>query len=435
MKTGRIIGTCRRVFVVALSFLVMPPAVLADVAPGDVVDKTNWQKAEGLVPDSVLNWVKTGDFVLNIGELNYDEKEYFEFLVKESMTANIGRYDVNENDIIVDAKTGKPPDFVVGIPFPEVDPQDPKAGQKLMYNKHYNQFSSGNQNVAFQAKWVGTSGFEREIGARYINAPMDGFPGARSVPNPDGIQRYTLISVDRPYDIAGFNLLLWRYRDERQDLNLSYIPAIRRVRRMSPANRSDAFVGSDFCIDDPNGYDGKICMFEWKVLRKQEALVPYKSKDPERLVQTKREEWQTTADVTPSVYGYETEGWQGAPWAPVKLFWVKKPLYVIEAVSKDRYYNYGKQEFWYDPDVRFPKFKVIYDRAGAYWKTMLIGYSAYGSPDGKMKFMLVDIQDIFDDRTRHASLCENASRRNLWNLFAVVEMEDFTLSGFQKYCK
>ena len=60
---------------------------------------------------------------------------------------------------------------------------------------------------------------------------------------------------------------------------------------------------------------------------------------------------------------------------------------------------------------------------------------AYGSADGKMKFMLVDIQDIVDDRSQHASLCENASQRNLWKLHAVVDMNDFTLSGFQKYCK
>lgn len=421
--------------VILLSALSNKAVCSADVTPGDVIDKTNWQKAEGLLPDPVLNWVKKGDFVLEIGELAYDEDEYFGFLVKESLTANVGMYDVNEKDIIVDAKTGKQPEFVSGIPFPEADLQDPKAGQKLMYNKHYTQFNIGNVFCVFQAKWVGTSGFEREIGARYVNAPMDGYPGVRSLANPDGIERYTLISVDRPYDIAGFNLLLWRYRDERQDLNLSYIPAIRRVRRMSPANRSDAFVGSDFCIDDPNGYDGKICMFDWKVLRKQEALVPYKSRKPEMLTETKRNEWQTTADTTPSVYGYEKEGWQGVPWAPMSLFWVKKTVYVIEAVSKDRYYNYGKQEFWYDPDVRFPKFKVIYDRAGAYWKTMIIGFSAYGSADGRMKFMLVDIQDIFDDRTQHASLCENASQRNLWKAFAVVEMDDFTLSGFQKYCK
>ncbi len=103
MRTIRIFGIG---FFLVLSVLTMKPAVFADVSPGDVIDKTNWQKAEGLLPKPVLNWVKKGDFVLDIGELNYDEKEYFDFLVKDSLTANIGKYDVNEKDIIIDVETG-----------------------------------------------------------------------------------------------------------------------------------------------------------------------------------------------------------------------------------------------------------------------------------------------------------------------------------------
>lgn len=33
-------------------------AARADVAPGDVIDKTNWEKAQGLLPEPVLDWVK-----------------------------------------------------------------------------------------------------------------------------------------------------------------------------------------------------------------------------------------------------------------------------------------------------------------------------------------------------------------------------------------
>jgi len=112
-------------FFLVLFVLTMGPAVFADVSPGDVIDKTNWQKAEGLLPEPVLNWVKKGDFILH------------------------------------DAQTGKAPDFISGLPFPEVDPEDPKAGQKFLYNKHYAAFNTGNQNVGFQAIWVGTGGRRR----------------------------------------------------------------------------------------------------------------------------------------------------------------------------------------------------------------------------------------------------------------------------------
>ncbi len=33
----------------------------ADVLAGDIIDKTNWEKVEGMVPESVLNWIKKGD--------------------------------------------------------------------------------------------------------------------------------------------------------------------------------------------------------------------------------------------------------------------------------------------------------------------------------------------------------------------------------------
>ena len=74
--------------------------------------------------------------------------------------------------------------------------------------------------------------------------------------------------------MKGTNILLWRYRDERMDSTFAYVPAIRRVRRMSPANRSDAFLGSDFCVDDAWGYGGKINAFTWKVIKKTDQLLP-----------------------------------------------------------------------------------------------------------------------------------------------------------------
>ena len=48
----------------------------ADVVPGDVIDKSNWQKIEGLVPEPVLNWIKQGDSI-KIGELDYNPAEFY----------------------------------------------------------------------------------------------------------------------------------------------------------------------------------------------------------------------------------------------------------------------------------------------------------------------------------------------------------------------
>jgi len=117
--------------------LLMTSQGFCDVSPGDVIDKTNWEKAEGLLPESMLNWLKNGKVVLEIGELSYNPEEYHPPFALESLKTNIGKYALDEHDGIVDATTGKRPRNIIGFPFPEIDPNDPKAGTKILYNKDY----------------------------------------------------------------------------------------------------------------------------------------------------------------------------------------------------------------------------------------------------------------------------------------------------------
>ena len=53
------------------------PTVWADVVPGDIIDKTNYQKIETLVPDFILNWIKEGDLIIKIGKLDFDPTNRF----------------------------------------------------------------------------------------------------------------------------------------------------------------------------------------------------------------------------------------------------------------------------------------------------------------------------------------------------------------------
>ena len=46
-----------------------PPA-FAELAVGTVIDKTNAEQAQGLIPDPVLNWVKKGEGSMTVGELS-----------------------------------------------------------------------------------------------------------------------------------------------------------------------------------------------------------------------------------------------------------------------------------------------------------------------------------------------------------------------------
>ena len=102
----------------------------------EVIDKTNWKKAEGLVPEPLLEWIRAGEFLLPVGQLDFDPLEYWPSFVVASRQGNAGKYGLNEDDVIVDAETGQLARHIVGTPFPKVDPADPKAATKIIYNKH-----------------------------------------------------------------------------------------------------------------------------------------------------------------------------------------------------------------------------------------------------------------------------------------------------------
>jgi hypothetical protein len=427
-------------FCVSLTILMLlawlSPDLFAVEPMPEVIDKTNWEKAEGLVPDCLLEWVKKGEITLPLGQLNYDTAEYFPPYAIESFTTNVGKYELNEEDIIVDVETGEMAKTIVGFPFPKVDPDDPKAAIKIIYNKQYVTYVIGFKKFSTFVWWLGrNSGFEREIEVLFQDAYLTGFPGAREYKNPKDVERYALISVKAPYDLAGTAQLMWRYLSAKADMNFAYVPAIRRVRRMSPANRSDGFVGSDFAVDDILAYDGKIPLFEWELVEKKEALVPFGGPDPLRVDITEKGEWDTSGNSASIRYGFQDKEWQGAPWAPLDPIYVKRPVWVIKGKSKDPYYNYGTQYIWIFADSWGPAYKTVYDRGEKFWKFLSATTAGYKSDDGSVKFLSWLDHLIVDTRRDHATIISQLHPDTILLFNAILDLNDFSLAGFQKFCK
>ena len=422
--------------VIGLWFVVCFAAMAsADVLPGDVIDQTNWEKAQGLLPESVLNWVKQGDFTLDIDNLNFTVMDKMPQFVQEAPKTNGGKLALDGDGAIVDVGSGKPPQYILGTPFPDLDVADPKVAEKIIHNNKYAQYMIGSGYIDAEGFWLGRSGYERKVGYEARQIVMDGHPGVVTLTNKKRIEKYMLLVMRSPFDISGTSVLLWRFLDPtKQDLNFGYLPAVRRARRMNPANRSDSFLGTDFAVDDTNGYDGKIPAFTWKLLGRKAAIVPWVEPDPARIVQNQAGEWETTSNTV--VYGYQKEGWQGAPWAPTNVVWVKREVYVIEAKAKDGYYNYGTQHMWIDTETFNCSYKMINDRAGKYWKTLLLPDWVCESGDNKARFKLVGVSIVMiDERTDHATATESGSANNKMVFGANLDEVDFTLAGFQKYCK
>ena len=417
-------------------FLLITSQAFADVAPGDVIDKTNWEKAQGLVPEKLLEMVKRGEFILPVEDTEYKTRECFPKFALDAMETNMGKYDLNEDDWIIETASGKPAKGIIGLPFPEIDPDDPEAATKLMYSREYVAYILGSLRNTFQTPFLTRSGYQRTQKGKMYQMVMDGNPKSAAKSNPDGMTKYQIFRVLSPYDIAGTAIMTWRYMDpQKEDNTFGYIPAIRRVRRMSPGNRSDALFGSDFSVDDTSCFDGKVTAMDWRLVGKREALLPFAECGKGRIVRNDEGEWETTEGVKELIYGYQKEGWQGAPWAPTNWVWVKHPAYVIEMKAKDPYYNYGPQELWVDSEAFVAAYKVINDKAGRYWKMVFQAHSCFESEDKEMQLTAWMDQLAIDERADHATIIRAMTPADIWTFHAEMETNDFSLAGFAKFCK
>lgn len=70
-----------------------------------------------------------------------------------------------------------------------------------------------------------------------------------------------------PADIKNTSFMNWSYNDNREDDQWIYLPALRKVKRISSDSKSDYFMGSDFTYDDLG--DRKVEQDTHKLLREE----------------------------------------------------------------------------------------------------------------------------------------------------------------------
>jgi len=349
-------GIVRRFCVLVLlgaAFTVAPLAALGageELKGGVTLGPDNWQQAEGLLPPEILEHYKKGEYVNPIVDWP-DDFYVWPTDFKAGTEANEGKYDIGPNGEIVEKATGKQPDFIIGFPFPTIDESDPKAADKIIWNFNYRTWYFGNSKNESQVNWVSTRKLERRMDVEASFKYYDGVPDDEREDNPQNLSVQFLTVVQAPADVNGTAALSWRYRDPtKRDSSWSFVPALRRVRAVSPANRSDGFLGSDMSQDDGPFFDGKPEDFTWtfKGVADQLRLIdPLSLEQKGDNVYLPGGGWRANWPDIPFV-GYMDDNWKGSPWAPATGALAKRTHWVIEGVPKDRYYLYGKLVLYID---------------------------------------------------------------------------------------
>ncbi len=390
--------------------------------PGDVIDAKNWQKVADLLPDSVLNYVKTGEFVLKIGEFQYDYSA--EEAWDKATESNRGKYSLGTRKEVIDNSTGKFPKYLYGRPFPNIDKNDPDRGIKIMHNREAEKGRPGNlyqETLTLftdQQKGIGRI-LNTDVWYYYNWSRPDG-----EQPNPNDYKYMDVCKLKLPYDLTGTVVLTLRPLDGTPDRCGTYVPALRRVRRTSGTNRSDPFFGCDITVDDTAGWGGQNETMVWKVLEEKIILVPKANWQAERLDKMTKQSngsWKAPSGSGRHIFGCEDKNWKGATWTPLHALWIPRKVYLIEGTPLDPYYNYGKSYYYIDQETLMPSIKVITNKAGEHWKVLLVDMfmEMWGEGDHKTTggwgwYTMVD------DRSHHATGSPGRGQWGDWDLGTVI---------------
>jgi hypothetical protein len=322
----------------------------ADVQVNDTITKENMDKAGDLLIPSIKWYVQNG-MPIKVGPYI---KVQWPKLFKEATEKYSGQVKLSADGREIF-------NYVAGAPFPNIDPNDPLVGFKLMWNQEQKPQYIDNVGTEWISELVNGKGeLERTYACQYWRRMMwvgRLYTDPKPVVPHNPALRYTeqFGPLFMPNDLKGAGVLNNRYMGtDVPDDSYMYLPELRRVRRISVANRSDAFWGGDADLDSLWGFNSKVSYWTFRLLAEKEILAPVHS--------------GKYGDH--SIWCEEPNGGKGArTFMPCNIPWEKRPVWVVEGVpTAYSQYAYSKRIMYLDKDFLGMNFSEMYDQGGELWK-------------------------------------------------------------------
>ncbi len=344
------------------------------IKPGIVITKENWDhylpELQKLTSPARLKWysmgVKGGYITIPIVQTTYVplSKGQLEATKKYSGTARAGV----DNQLY---------NWEAGVPFPE-----PKNGLELYWNVCPVVARANAHDDLYFPAWFGL--FQGSTYQKHFRWYLyeKKFMGRTSIPpfgnlplfKEKGICYKESIVVTEPNEVRGFMQVKTRYWDiDKADDSFAYIPALRRVRRLTGSDLTDPLLGSDITPDDFETMRQKLdAKMKFKVLEYKDMLSA-----------------RTYTTELPPAYDYKKHG----PFYQVN--WEIRPMYQLEVMINDPNYVYSKRVLYIDgvPLEQGGSFLLFggdtYDQKGRLWKCTdhAAFYSDAGLKEGFRSFI------------------------------------------------
>ena len=223
------------------------------------------------------------------------------------------------------------------FPFPEISADDPKAGEKVIWNMLWRP-GQGDFNMPMVTWLRGENGrLDREIEFVSVNSTYSRGDHCL-VPGYEEVKTKRVMEFRSPRDMAGAKDMSITYVDhDREDSGWLYMPAQRKPRRTLASERTSELMGMDMIREDMNGFGGKVFENNWTYLGKKEVLATINVRD------------------NPEIGGPHL-------WVPHKARWEVRDTHVVLIEPKASNHPYSARIVFIDAKTFWTHWMFAFDR-------------------------------------------------------------------------
>lgn len=357
----------------SLAAVILAVALMAPHAAGATEDTGGG--APPFKPGDVIDFAHVDELQPYLPKQFWDNRDFFFY---PGMKMEIGPFyaDYSPAQVYVDATKrfkgqarigpdGSLSNYTAGQPFPigGIDCKgDPQAGTKIIWDFHYRWGPESGMSHFFYSYWdrgeelplyyEGTGG-----GVQLAHRPEpSNLERGGDVFRGDTRQSVSGAEVTAPFDARGIMLLTYRYKGSDKPLSQTqnddtwvYIPTLRRVRRISTAQRTDAVSGTDFTLDDLFSFNGIVPQYDWTCLGEQDVVAPMNTK-------VKGYPYVKNQNFGPYGLSLASDRWE------------LRHAVIVRMKPKNPDHPYSHKDIFIDKQTMQPLFSMAYDRKGDLWK-------------------------------------------------------------------
>ncbi len=312
---------------------------------GTVIDASNVERWTHLLGPSIRWAVRRG------AKLNIIDPE--PVIIEDERQAATERYHAQVS-LSEDKRSLR--NYVAGIPFPQIDLEDPDVATRIMFNltrRYVVDNIDAPKFACVGADMDPEKGMQVDREFRFDHFRRLHYTGRLIVPpvptweTPDGIRyREMLAPITAPFDLKGAGFTYTRYLDpERQDDSWLYFPQSRRVRRLSTAQRSEGIYGTDIDLDSYGGFAANPAWFNFQLLGKKTILAPFHSRH-----------YPIKWADKPGDFMFDD-------------VWEPRETYIVAARSLLPGYNFSLRVIYIDKASWLVPYAEVYDQQGQLWRS------------------------------------------------------------------